>query len=273
MRLCVGVVVLSALGALAASAGADPSVLPVCNGPETLISGSYGNLTVTGNRGVSNTGALTVSGNLTIAPGACLDAFSMGSVSVKGNVTVEPGAIFALGCAIDAAGPPPGSPCTGTTNDVVGGNIVATDPWTMYLTADTVHGNVVSTGGGPGVTLHPYVNFPIKDMTIDGNLIVQNWEGAWFGALRNQVSGNLIVNNVTGATNGEFGGPDSNEVNTNTVSGNLICQANSPAIQFGDSGGAPNVVSGRGIGQCGFGIYLPDPNYGTGVPQPISVKG
>jgi len=272
MRLYVVVVVLSALGAWAASANADPSVLPLCNGPETLISGNYGNLTITGNRGVSNTGTLRVWGNLRIAPGACLDAFSMGSVSVRGNVLVGPGAIFALGCALDAVGPPPPpSPCTASTNDVVGRNIVAIDPWTMYLTADAVRGNVVSIGGGPGPTLDPYVNFPIKDMAIGGNLIVQKWQGAWFGALRNRVSGNMIVNNVTGVDIGEFG-PDSNEVNTNTVSGNLACFDNSPAIQFGDSGGAPNVVSGRAFGQCAFGIYLPDLNYPGGSPQPISVK-
>jgi hypothetical protein len=148
---------------------------------------------------------------------------------------------------------------------VVGGSIIATDPWTMYLTADTVHGNVMSTGGGPGPTFDPYVNFPIKDMTIGGNLTVQNWQGAWFGALRNHVSGNIIVNNITSAD------PDANEVNTNTVTGNLMCLNNSPAIQFGDSGGAPNVVSGIATGQCGFGIFLPDVNYPGGSPQPISV--
>ena len=264
------VAVLSVFGVCAASASADPSVSPLCNGPETVISGSYHNLTITGNEGVSNTGALSVSGNLTIARGACLDAFSMGSVSINGNVRVGHGAIFALGCSLDASEPP--TPCTGSTDDVVGGNIVASDPWTMYLTADAVHGNVLSTGGGPGPTLDPYINFPIKDMAIGGNLIVRNWQGAWFGALRNSVSGNLIVNSVVGASQGEIG-PDSNEVNTNTVNGNLVCHNNSPAIQFGDSGGAPNVVFGNAIGQCGFGIYLPDPNYPGGSPQPISVKG
>ncbi len=271
MRWCVVVMALSVFGVWAASASADPSVLPLCNGPETVISGSYNNLTITGNTGVSNTGRLSVRGDLTIAPGACLDAFSMGRVSIKGNVWVAPRAIFALGCAVDADGPPPGSPCAGSTNDVVGGNIVAVDPWTMYLTADAVRGSVVSFGGGPGLTLDPYVNFPIKDMAIGGDLIVQNWQGAWFGALRNHVSGNMIVDNVTGITTGEFG-PDSNEVNTNTVRGNLICFHNSPAIQFGDSGGSPNVVSGNAIGQCAFGTYLPDPAYPGSPTLPISVK-
>ena len=36
--------------------------------------------------------------NLTIAPSACLDAFTLGTVTVGGNVSVEQGAILALGC-------------------------------------------------------------------------------------------------------------------------------------------------------------------------------
>jgi hypothetical protein len=71
------------------------------------------------------------------------------------------------------------------------------------------------------------VNFPIKDMAIRGDLIVKNWQGAWLGALRNAVSGNLRVTDVTGVAMGEFG-PDSNEVSTNTVFGNLICQNKQP---------------------------------------------
>jgi hypothetical protein len=45
----------------------------------------------------------------------------------------------------------------------VGGNIIAEQPLTMYLTADTVRGSVISTGGGPGPTLNPYINFPVKE--------------------------------------------------------------------------------------------------------------
>ncbi len=42
----------------------------------------------------------------------------------------------------------------------------------MYRDGDTVWGNIISTGGGPGLTVDPYVNFPIKDNTIHGNVIV-----------------------------------------------------------------------------------------------------
>ncbi len=47
-------------------------------------------------------------------------------------------------------------------------------------------------------------------------------------------------------------------------------------MQYGDSGASPNLVGGNAIGECGFDVLSPDPNYpngdGTGGPQPISVK-
>jgi hypothetical protein len=113
----------------------------------------------------------------------------------------------------------------------------------MYLDGDTILGSVTSVGGGPGVTYNPYVNFAIKDNVIDGKLTVMNWNGAWFGALRNTIGGNVAISNNGGL-------PDSNEVASNTIGGNLTCYNNSPAIEFGDSGGSPNVVHGQKLGQC-----------------------
>jgi hypothetical protein len=250
-RLLLGVCAVLALAVWGASASADPTQgPPICN-PQavvTPISGTYGNLTITGNRYVAAGTALTVTGNLTIADGSCLDAFTLGTVTVGGNVKVDKGAILGLGCSPGALGMPfDQAPCDGmTTTDTVGGNIIANQPLTMYLTADTVRGNVISNGGGPGLALDaPYTNFPIKEMNIGGNLIVQGWEGAWSGALRNTVGGNLIYSKNISAIN-----DDSNEVDTNIIGGNLICQGNSPAVQFGDSMGTPNTVGGKKIGQC-----------------------
>jgi hypothetical protein len=270
LRLVLGLAVVVVAAVAAGSAAADPMLVPVCPGesmssPGMPLSGTvHGNLTISGNNYVDNAASLTVTGNLTLAPGACLDAFSMGTVNVGRNVLVGRGAILGLGCALDATFPP--SPCTGSTDDTVGGNVVANNAMTMYLTALSVGGNVVSNGGGPGLGL-PFVNFPIKDSAIGGNLIVQGWHGGWFGALRNTVHGNLIF-----SRNQSVLDPDAGEVGTNTVSGNLICQGNSPAVQFGDSGAAPNLVHGNAIGQCGFNVILPDPYYGDGGPQPISIK-
>jgi hypothetical protein len=40
----------------------------------------------------------------------------------------------------------------------------------------------VSNGGG-GVT-GEFRNYPTKDITVDGNLIIQGWTGGWIGVIR-----------------------------------------------------------------------------------------
>ena len=146
------------------------------------------------------------------------------------------------------------------------GNVDANQPLSLYLGNMTVHGNVISNGGG---TADRFYNFPIKDNTIDGNLILHGWAGGWIGALRNTVGGNIDFSNNASVvhpvddrgcmTSGTFpngcdaapgADPDSSEPVQNIVSGNLICHNNSPAAQFGDSGGGPNTVSGNKIGEC-----------------------
>ena len=56
------------------------------------------------------------------------------------------------------------------------------------------------------------------------------------------------------------------EVLTNRIQGNLICSANSPGNQYGDSMGMPNVVGGFAVGQCGFGVVAPNPAPTPGPP-------
>ena len=265
----------------ATSAGADPTAgPPICSPatPATAIAGSYGNLVITGNDYVAAGTTLSVSGNLTIAPGACLDAFTLGTVTVGGSVFVQQGAILGLGCTPGSLGPPfDQPPCNGqTTNDVVWGNIVATNALTMYLDGDTIHGSVISNGGGPGLTLDPYVNFPIKDNVIGGSVLVTRWAGAWFGLLRNTIQGSAVVAFDAGLTTGDFGNYDSTEIGQNTVHGSLLCFGNRPTANFGDSGAAPNVVYGLALGECGFNVMKPDLDYpnhdGQGGPQPMSVR-
>lgn len=53
--------------------------------------------------------------------------------------------------------------------------------------------------------------------------------------------------------------PDAMEIATSTIRGDLACFANSPAIQFGDSAGSPNIVGGLASGQCGFSVLIPSP--------------
>lgn len=269
LRIMLSAVVLMAtsgvvavgLAGTAGTAGADPTYSPLCpnEATATALSGNYHNLSVTGSAYVASGATLTVSGSLEVTAGSCLDAFSMGVVQVAHNVTVDPGATLALGCTPFANDAP--EPCTGTPDDTVGGNISANDPLTMYLTAVTVGGNVTSNGGGFST---PGLNFPVKNMSIGGNLVLTNWQGgpgAWIGALRNTVGGNMIVTGNTGLR----GDPnDSTEVVGNTVGKNLICQDNTPPAQYGDAygeapGNGPNTVAHQAIGECA-GLTTPESN-------------
>ena len=48
--------------------------------------------------------------------------------------------------------------------------------------------------------------------------------------------------------------------------------AGATAVQFGDSGGSPNIVDGRALGQCGFKAMFPNGDGGllTAVSSPAS---
>lgn len=249
----LGAVCVAGLGSVGAGiASADPVGAPICSSAGKALAGDHrGNLVVRGNAYVADGATLRVRGNLVVARGACLDAFSLGTVHVRRNVLVGHGATLALGCAPGANGPPPMAPCNfTTTDDTVGGNLLALRPQTMYLTAVTVGRNVVSVGGGPG-TQSVGTSFAVKDMKIRGDLVLYGWKGGWIGALRNQVGRNLLFSRNAGSRPGDSGAPDSSEVDGNTVGRNLVCFRNQPAAQFGD---APpphaNTVAGRAIGEC-----------------------
>jgi hypothetical protein len=241
LLLCGVFAVVAGLGA--AVAGADPSGgPPVCTTAGTQLSGTYNTLVVTGNTYVAAGTTLTVRGTLILTPGSCFDAFSLGSVTVGGNVLVGNGALFALGCTPAAIGP--GAPCNGqSTNDTVGGSIIADRPLTMYLDGNTIRGSLISIGGGPGLN-GEFLNFPVKDNKIGGALSMTGWQGGWIGALRNTVGASVVFSDNSGTD------PDSSEVVTNTIGGSLICFGNTPAVQPGDSGGSPNSVRGLKLGQC-----------------------
>jgi hypothetical protein len=234
LRLLLGVALLLAVGVVGSAALAAGPHSATCSGG-TIAPGTYNGLTVTGNCSFA-AGTITIDGNLRVADGAVLNdhAASTATVLVSGNVLVGKGAVLGLG---NYELP------TGTTVD---GNIVATQPLTLYLGGMTVHGNVVSTGGGD-----PGRNFPIRDDTIDGNLIIQGWSGLWMGVIRANVGGNVIVANNAAADTSVLPGSDSTEVMTNHISGNLICLHNSPVATVNpEDGGQPNVVGGREIGEC-----------------------
>jgi hypothetical protein len=236
-----------ALGVVASASASAPGSLTCTGG--AIGSGSYKGVTVTGNCGFVPGAVITIDGNLVVEDGASLNdhAASTATVNVSGNVLVGKGAVLGLGTYNPFA----------PHNSSVDGNVIANQPLSLYISFLTVHGNLVSNGGGGGVT-GEFRNFPTKDNTIDGNLIVQGWTGGWIGLIRNHVGGNVIFNDNTSVINGLVDPPvpgqvdtDSSEIMTNVVGGNLICHGNTPSAQVNpDDGGQPNSVGGRKIGQC-----------------------
>lgn len=227
----------------------------VCSGG-TIASGTYTNLTITGACSIPDYANVTIQGLLTLAGNSQLNAITASTVSINGNVWVEPGAKLGLGCSDALTHPPfPGAPpiCpNGVSNDHVNGGIYANQPLTLLLDGLTIRGSVISLGGGVQATgTNPgceqqrgALNFAVKDNVIYGQTLVTGWQGCWIGFVRNVQHGTVsFVANRTDSS-------DSTEIVTNTIDGSLVCIANSPAPQIGDSGGAPNTVSGHKFAQC-----------------------
>jgi hypothetical protein len=244
-----------AVAAVAAPVAASASTgSAVCSGG-SVAPGSYTSLTISGFCQV-DAGDVHVSGNLTVAPGAgLLAAFGGSDITVGGNLRVRSGAILALGCepvAFPCFNDPDQQVGTLSTHHSLGGNLVATGALMVLAHNNTIGGRVVQTGGGGGVTCD---NFPLgpdgppayttyEDNTIAGGANVVGVHTCWMGFIRNTVSGTVVYNG------NKLADPDANEVVTNTIGGNLVCNGNDPATQVGDSGGSPNNVHNRAVGQC-----------------------
>ena len=247
-KLAIGVSGLLVLAFGASPSFAVPPDRNTCSGG-VLAPGVYNGLTVTGDCVIN--GDVTINGNVTIKPDAYLDAAYLGTrLAVNGNIHVGRNATLGLGCSFgyhDCGFDPTAWLGAVTVN----GNIVATQALTMYLDFTTIHGNVVANGGGDITRVDPNgLVFPIKDNVIDGNVMVHGWQGAWFGIIRNTIGGNVTAIATAGTRLGDDGMPDSTEIVTNTIAGNLVCVHNSPPAQIGDSGGTPNTVGGNKIGEC-----------------------
>ena len=245
--LCGSAVILFGLGmssALAAQPGHE-----TCSGGE-IAPGVYNGLTVTGTCTIK--GEVTINGNVSVKPGAYLDAAYAGTqLTINGNVNVAKDAKLGLGCTFgyhDCGFSPP----AWIGNVTVNGNIVASQALTMFIDFTTIHGNVISNGGGDITMVDPGgLVFPIKDNIIDGNVIVNGWEGAWFGIIRNTIGGNVSVIDTAGTrVDPATGILDSTEIVTNIIGGNLVCLRNTPPAQIGDSEGEVNDVAGQKIGEC-----------------------
>ena len=243
LLLLLGSGIVLALGIAGSSAFAAKPGAGTCSGgttatPQVVPAGTYDGFTVSGNCRFGP-GTMTINGDLTIADGGILNDHASGAatVHVTGNVKVGKDSVLGLGNY---------NPVPPHTSAVVDGNVVANDPATLYLGGMTINGNLISNGGsGPGR------NFPIKDNTIGGNLVLQGWSGLWIGAIRNHVGGNVNFSKNTALDTSVVPGLDSSEVQTNVIAGNLICHNNTPTAQVNlFDGGQPNSVGGNAVGEC-----------------------
>ncbi|HYA01124.1 MAG TPA: hypothetical protein VEK76_12380 [Candidatus Binatia bacterium] len=262
-RMLAAICVAATGGVAAASAvGATGPPHATCTGGP-VAAGSYASLTITGTCFGPPTGVVEVLGNLIVGEGATLVANypSTGpgqpegdaNIVVGGNLRVGAGAAMILGCAAEIG-------CASTTQDRVDGNLTARGALGVVLHNNAFGGSVSLSGGGGGVSCEPTGIFAafglpvysdIEDNTVAGSVSVSGLESCWFGMLRNLVSGNVSYHDNT------YADPDASEVLQNTILGNLYCRDNLPAVQFGDSGAAPNQVRGRATGECAFPISVP----------------
>ncbi len=299
----LGLVIAPVLTASAASAApAYGGGAYTCTGGN-VPAGTYRSILVTGVCYMP-AGTIVVRGNVTVAPGALLDAGAnpgdpasspavTATVRIRGNVFVGQGAVLVLGCSPNLLSICP----TALTFDSIGGNLIARGALANVIHGTSIGGNVSVVGGGGGAaggpasgacfntTAYPipapwsedaalanqvpqYTDF--EDSSIGGNFTIKDVQTCWLGVVRVLVGGSF---RVVGDTTSD---PDGMEIDNNLTGGNLACFNNDPAVQFGDSGAAPNLVSGFGIGECGFGVVLPNPapeaDEGPGTPEHIAVS-
>ena len=283
-----------------------------CRGGD-IAPGVYELVTITGVC-FTSVGNVVIHGNLTIAPGALLDDVTAGdptsgtpvvsaTVSVGGNVFVGRRGDLLLGCSPNiTCGNPPG-----VTYGRIGGDLTAFDAQGVVVHSTSIGGNVSVFGGGGGAAaetcnaqvphkpivrnLEPWSKDPTLDYTpvytdfeddsIGGSLSVAGLTSCWLGSLRNQIGGSATY------VGNKMGDPDAMEVANNVIRGDMICYSNkpgtpppptprSPGVQFGDSGGAPNIVVGSAVGQCGFNVTTlnppPEAGVGPGIREHITVS-
>ncbi len=297
ITLLAPVLVLAASGLLAgagvvtAAAAGMPRF--TCSGTARspgVLAGTYTNVVVRGLCDV-NAGAANVQRDLVIARGGTLLAafarnhrthHGSSSLTVGGSLTVRRGGTLIMGCEaahFACIDDPNQKDPTLASASAVTGNLIAKHALGIVVHLSSIGGNVIQVGGGGGRNCTPTGIFaafksPVysdyEDNSVGGNLAVRGLRSCWFGALRDDVGGSALVQG------NKVADPDAMEVVSNNVRRGLGCFGNSPAVQFGDSGGTPNVVRGQADGQCGFDVLKPNPAATKTTPAgpltPISVR-
>jgi hypothetical protein len=283
LRLLPAVVLLTTgvimAGGSSAASASSPST---CSSGD--LTGTYeSSLTITGVCYVVNGSSVTVDGNLTVTQDAMLDAISPcgsallgsalpGNLTVTGNIDVKRNGALLLGWCTEPNQGYGYENCDasklGSADDHVGGSLTSVGALAVIVHNVQVSGGISLSGGGGGVkcatpTLFaedsdPAVNgsqsvgydfSPLNYSDLESNTVgksvhVTGLSSCWFGALRDAVAHNFVF------THNTMSSSDGNEVVGNEIAGHMGCKDNSPAVQFGDSGASPNVVSGTATGEC-----------------------
>ena len=288
LALAVAVMGAEAAGAAETHHGQPNTCTGTLAKPGVLAGTFRGDVVVTGVC-VVNGGAAVIKGDLILARGSALNAtFALNdvagtgtsSLTVRGDIRVGRGATLGMGCEPNfqpcSDDPNAASGGTLTGHSHVGGDVRASRALGVIIHASKINGSVTLNSGGGGKTcavpttgifslLQSPVFSDFEDNTIGGSLTVTGLRTCWLGALRNHVRANIVV------AGNKMADPDAGEVLTNVVRGSIACFRNSPAVQYGDSGGSPNRVYGRAFGQCSFRVRKPNPAP-SGPLAPISVK-
>jgi hypothetical protein len=188
------------------------------------------------------------------------------SLTVRGDVVLQSGAAAVLGCEpnfFNCLDDPNQSMPSLQSRTTINGELIATKALGLLVHNSSIDGNLIQQGGGGGLTCTPQGIFAVfqspvysdyEDVNVGGSITINGMSSCWLGALRDSVGGSVTV------TNNKFADPDANEILHNTVMHNLACSGNSPQVQYGDSGSAPNVVAGSASGECSFAVRKPNPS-------------
>jgi len=279
-------------GVLAATpvtpAGAAVTGTTTCSGTPSapgVLTGTHGAVVVKGACEV-NAGAAVVNGDLTLSPGsALLAAFALNdqtgsgtsSLAVTGNVLVRAGATLLMGCNpanFACLDDPNQSNPTLSMHPTVGLDLRSNQPLGVIVHNFSVGGDVIQTGGGGGVNCKPQGVFKLFQSpvystyevgTVGGDILISSVHPCWMGVVEMHV-GNTVV-----MYQNKLADPDTIEILSNNITGNLICRGNSRTWDNGDIGPnlfprqpEPNTVGRNRKGQC----VLSSPNTKTDKPGP-----
>jgi len=262
--IAVAALAVGLLVGTSASAGAANLGNVTCNGG-TVAAGVYQSLTINGFCSMPDAPSVVeIHGVLKINANAAFDAGEPGSgrLWVQNNVTVGTNAILNLGCGGPDGGGGDTVAAAGTTPDdctahYLNGGLYGTNALAVIVHGISMRGDFVlngsgnQTGGGAGsdsclsgVLFGGPAFSNLEDSNVNGFVSVSNLSTCWFGIFRNNVRGNITIQNNS------FDDPDANEVANNVSNNRIDCSNNTPAAQFGDSGGGSNQARGGLHGEC-----------------------